>query len=321
MPKVSIIVPFYNVEKYIEKSLKSLVNQTLEEIEIILVNDGSKDDSYKIAKEFLQKYPDKVKYYEKPNGGLGDARNFGINYATGEYIAFLDSDDYVEPTMYEEMYNKAKQENCDMVECDFWWEYPEKKKEDIGVEYNTPKEMLVKSRVVAWNKIIKKEIYLGHPNARFSVGLRYEDIEGFYKILPYIKKVEFVRKPFIHYIQRKGSISQTQNKRNEEIFIVLENVINYYKENNIYDEFKEELEYVYTRYLLCSSFLRIVKIKDKEIKKNLLNRTWEQLNLKFPEWKQNKILNENKSLKNRYIKSVNRYTFKIYSHIFHMFAK
>ena len=117
MIKVSVIVPFYNVEKYIEKCLISLVNQTLKEIEIILVNDGSKDKSEKIAKEFEQKYPTKIKYYEKPNGGLGDARNYGIQYAIGEYIAFLDSDDYVEPTMYEEMYKKACNEHSDYVEC------------------------------------------------------------------------------------------------------------------------------------------------------------------------------------------------------------
>ena len=316
MPKVTIIVPFYNVEEYIEKCLNSLVNQTLEDIEIILVNDGSKDNSVKKAKEFQEKCPNKIKYYEKPNGGLGDARNYGINYATGEYIAFLDSDDYVEPTMYEEMYEQAKKENADMVECDFWWEYPNKKKEDIGLQYSNQKEMLEKARVVAWNKLIKTEIYKNHPDARFSVGLRYEDVEGFYKILPYINKVAFIRKPLIHYVQRQGSISNTQNKRNEEIFTVLENVINYYKKNNIYEEFKQELEYIYARYLLCSSFLRIVKIKDKDIRKELLNKTWENLNKNFPQWKNNKILNENKSLKNKYIKSVNKYTFKIYSCIF-----
>lgn len=316
MPKVSVIVPFYNVEKYIEKCLNSLVNQTLEEIEIILVNDGSQDNSEKIAKEFKEKYPQKIKYYEKTNGGLGDARNFGINYASGEYIAFLDSDDYVELSMYEEMYKMAKQEDADMVECDFWWEYPNKKKEDVGVTYVNQKEMLYKSRVVAWNKLIKREIYQNNPEARFSVGLRYEDIEGFYKILPYIKKVAFVRKCFIHYVQRQGSISNTQNRRNEEIFKVLENVINYYKEKGLYDEFKDELEYVYSRYLLCSSFLRIVKIKDKRIKQELLIKTWENLNSKFPNWKNNRILNNNKNMKNLYLRSVNKLTFKIYSLIF-----
>lgn len=316
MPKVSVIVPFYNVEKYIEKCLDSLVNQTLEEIEIILVNDGSQDNSEEKAKEFEKRYPNKIKYYKKANGGLGDARNFGIKYATGEYIAFLDSDDFVELTMYEEMYKKAKQENADMVECDFWWEYPNKKKEDIGNTYSNQKEMLYKSRVVAWNKLIKREIYEKYPEARFSVGLRYEDVEGFYKILPYIKKVVFVRKCFIHYIQRQGSISNTQNQKNEEIFTVLENVINYYKKNNLYNDFKEELEYVYARYLLCSSFLRIVKIKDKNIRKNLLNKTWENLNTNFPNWKNNKILNNTNSIKNLYIRSINKTTFKIYSLIF-----
>ena len=316
MVKVSIIVPFYNVEKYIEKCLTSLVNQTLEEIEIILVNDGSKDNSIKVAKDFEQKYPAKIRYYEKPNGGLGDARNFGIKFAKGEYIAFLDSDDYVEPTMYEEMYEMAIKEKSDMVECNFWWEYPNKKKEDIGVEYKNQNDMLLKARVVAWNKLIKKEIYEKHPEARFAVGLRYEDVEGFYKILPYINKVSFVRKPFIHYVQRNNSISNTQNKKNEEMFIVLDNVLNYYKEKNIYEKFEKELEYTYTRYLLCSSLKRISKIQEKQIRKDLLEKTWNELNTKFPDWKKNKMLNSNWSLKNMYIKSVNKMTFKFYAFIF-----
>lgn len=316
MVKVSIIVPFYNVEKYIEKCLTSLVNQTLEEIEIILVNDGSKDKSIKVAKDFEQKYPAKIRYYEKPNGGLGDARNFGIKFAKGEYIAFLDSDDYVEPTMYEEMYEMAIKEKSDMVECDFWWEYPNKKKDDRGVEYKNQNDMLLKARVVAWNKLIKKDIYGKHPEARFAVGLRYEDVEGFYKILPYINKVSFVRKPFIHYVQRNNSISNTQNKKNEEMFIVLDNVLNYYKEKNIYEKFEKELEYTYTRYLLCSSLKRISKIQEKQIRKDLLEKTWNELNTKFPDWKKNKILNSNWSLKNMYIKSVNKMTFKFYTFIF-----
>lgn len=108
MPKVSVIVPFYNVENYIEKCIKSLINQTLEDIEIILVNDGSKDNSINIAKKYAEKYPEKIVYLEKENGGLGDARNYGIPYAKGEYIAFVDSDDYVEKDMYKEMLKKHK---------------------------------------------------------------------------------------------------------------------------------------------------------------------------------------------------------------------
>lgn len=132
MIKVSIIVPFYNVENYIEKCLKSLVNQTLKDIEILLVNDGSKDGSEEIAKKFIETYPNKIVYFKKENGGLSDARNYAIPYAKGEYIAFLDSDDYVEPNMYEEMYNKAKEQTLDYVECDFLWEYPDKVLESKG---------------------------------------------------------------------------------------------------------------------------------------------------------------------------------------------
>ena len=158
MKKVSIIVPFYNVEEYIERSIKSLVEQSLEDIEIILVNDGSKDGSEEIAKEYKRKYPDKIVYLEKENGGLSDARNYALPYATGEYIAFLDSDDYVEEEMYEEMYVTAKMDKADIVECDYLWEYPEETIESKGRAYKDRKDMLLNARVVAWNKLIKKEI-------------------------------------------------------------------------------------------------------------------------------------------------------------------
>ena len=180
MRSVSVIVPFYNVENYIEKCLNTLVHQTLEDIEIILVNDGSQDRSMVVVKKFLEQYPDKITYLEKENGGLSDARNYAIPYAKGEYIAFLDSDDYVEKTMYKDMYELAKKEDSDMVECNFYWEYPDKKKEDIGVVYNGKKEMLEKVRVVAWNKLIKKEV-LEKSKVTFPKGYRYEDVEFTYK--------------------------------------------------------------------------------------------------------------------------------------------
>lgn len=311
MPKVSVIVPIYNVEGYIEKCLETLVNQTLDDIEIILVNDGSKDNSALIAKKYLEKYPEKIVYLEKENGGLSDARNYGMPYAKGEYIAFLDSDDYVEKDMYEKMYEIAKKENSDMVECDFYWEYPDKKKEDIGKIYSGKDEMLEKIRVVAWNKLIKREI-LEKTKIQFPKGYRYEDVEFTYKLIPYLEKVSFLKKPCIHYMQRQGSISNTQNERTKEIFDVLEHVIDYYKQNNFYEKYKNELEYVYIRYAFCSSLLRIVKIEDENIQEQLLQTTWENVNTKFPNWKKNPILKKNKSLKDLYLKTINKTTYKIY---------
>ena len=124
-PKISVIIPVYNVEGFIDRCIKSVVNQTLQDIEIIIVNDGSQDNSELVIKKYLNS--EKIKYFKKENGGLSSARNFGINCANGEYIAFLDSDDYIDSNMYEEMYRLAKKENADMVECDFVKEWEESK--------------------------------------------------------------------------------------------------------------------------------------------------------------------------------------------------
>ena len=320
MAKVTIIVPIYNVEKYLEKCLETLVSQTLQEIQIILVNDGTKDKSGEIAKKYQQKYPEKIIYLEKENGGLSDARNYGIPHATGEYIAFLDSDDYVELSLYEEMYNLAKTEKSDMVECDFIWEYPNKSKEDIGELYEGRKEMIEKVRVVAWNKLIKREI-LEKSQIYFPKGYRYEDVEFTYKLIPYLENVSFLKKPYIYYVQREGSIANSQNERTKEIFEVLEHVIEYYKEKGIYEEYKTQLEYIYTRYLLCSSLLRMVKIQDKKKRKELLNETWGKLNIKFPKWKENEILKNQKSVKNFYMRTVNKFTYDMYCKIFSLLSR
>ena len=315
MPKVSLIIPVYNVENYIEKCLNSVVNQTLKDMEVIIVNDGSKDSSKQKIQKYLEKYP-WIKYLEKENGGLSDARNYGMPYATGKYIAFLDSDDYVEETMYEEMYNIAEKENADMVDCDFVWEYPNRKRKDIGEIYKTKKEMIEKGHVVAWNKIIKREI-LEKTKIKFPVGLRYEDMEFFYKLVPYINKVSFIKKCFVHYVQRENSIANTQNVRTKEIFIILDNVISYYREKGLYDEYRDELEYIYVKFLLCSSLKRISKIAEKKERKQAQKETWDNINKKFPNWRKNPILKK-KNLKNLYIKSNNKVTFKIYCFFLHL---
>lgn len=314
MPKVSVIVPIYNVEKYLEKCINSLLSQTLEDIQIILVNDGSKDNSGNIAKEYEKNNKDRVIYVEKENGGLSDARNYGIKYATGDFIAFLDSDDYIEKNAYEEMYNKAIEENADYVECDFIWEFPNKIRVDKQYPYKNKKEMLSFVRVVAWNKLIKRQLIIDN-NLEFPKGLRYEDIEFTYKLIPFVNKFVYVDKPFIHYVQREGSIANVQNERTAEIFTVLDNVIEFYKKNNIYEKYRDELEYNYARYLLCSSLKRMCKIKDKTIREKLLTESWKRLNSNFPNWKENVILKTVNIGKNKYMRTVNKSTYKIYSKI------
>ena len=319
MPKVSVIVPVYNVGKYLTKCLESLVNQTLEDIEIIVVNDGSTDQSDEIIKKYKMQYPDKIVALEKENGGLSDARNFGLDFANGEYIAFLDSDDYVDKTLYEKMYKTAVEEKSDMVECDFYWTYPTQKKVDTRLPYHDKKDMIANARVVAWNKLYKREVLL-ESGILFSKGLRYEDVDFFYKLIPILSNISLIREPLIYYVQRENSIANTQTEKTKDIFKVLDNVLEYYKEKEIYETYKTELEYMYVRFLLCSSLMRMIKIKDKKVRKDLLNETIHRVYEYFPEWKNNRILKENKTPKNLYLRAVNKKNFKFCCKIFELIA-
>lgn len=314
MPKVSVIVPVYNTEKYLEKCLMSLAKQSLQDIEIIVVNDGSTDGSQNIIESFIKKYPDKFILVNKKNGGLSDARNYGMQYAKGEFLSFVDSDDYIDDSCLEEMYKKAKENNLELIECDFIWEFPEKSKIDIGREYKTKEDYFIFGRVLACNKLFKTDI-IKQNDLKFPNGMRYEDIEFFYKYISFIKKSGIVQKPFYHYVQRDSSIINVQNEKTEDIFKVLQNVVDFYKERGLFETNFENLEYLYIRLLLGSSFLRMVRIPDKKTRNRLLDKTICTLYGTFPNWRKNRFLKV-KSKKNIYYKTVNKFTYKIYKEIF-----
>lgn len=309
MAKISVIVPVYNVEKYIEKCLNSLVNQTFKDIEIIIINDGSTDSSEKIILQFLDKY-DNIKYFKKINGGLSDARNYGMEKATSKYIAFLDSDDYVEKTLYEKLYSRAEKENLDVVEADFIWEYENKKKTDNGKKLKDKWDILLYGRVVAWNKLYKRKII----EEKFPSGLRYEDVEFYYKLIPNISRYGLVSEPLIHYVQRSNSLSNNQNEKTADIFQIFKNVINFYKSNNLLEDYGNEVEYSVSRILLCSSLKRIFKIQDENLKKELIDKTFKFLSESFPHWRKNKYL-KSINFKNIYMRTLNKRTIKLYSKI------
>ena len=162
---VSVIVPVYNVEKYLDECLSSLVNQTLSDIEIIVVNDGTKDNSQSIIDHYVKQYPNKVISLIKENGGLGDARNYGIPYAKGEYLGFVDSDDIVHLEMYEKMFNKAKLENSDLVLCDleYFYETSNEKMVKEGlvqIENIDINKTAFLSPLFAWNKLYRRSLFI-----------------------------------------------------------------------------------------------------------------------------------------------------------------
>ncbi|WP_430840289.1 glycosyltransferase family 2 protein [Clostridium nigeriense] len=317
MVKVSIIVPVYNVEKYIRKCLESLVNQTLEDIEIIVVNDGSTDNSQNIIDEYASKFPHLLKSFIKKNGGLSDARNYGLSYCNGEYIGFVDSDDYIDIKMYEKMYSKAKDENSDIVVCDYNKVYNRKMKLVRAKKYVDKKNMFIDTLAAAWNKIYRREMIM-KSGVIFPKGLIYEDTEFFCKLIPYIKVASYVSEPFVYYIQRRGSIANTQGEKNAHIFRILENIINYYKENGLFKEYYSELEYLYIRIMLGSSMERICRIKDKKIRNELLKKTYDLIYKNFPNWKRNLYLNKIKSKRHLYMKSISKNNIYIFARIFNI---
>ena len=313
MIKGSVIVPVYNVYDYLDKCLTSLVNQTLEDIEIIVVNDGSKDNSQEIIDRYAKMDP-RIIPLKKKNGGLSDARNYGLSYAKGEYISFVDSDDYVDVTMLEKMYEKAKTEKCDLVECDCYWEYPDGRL--ILDRSSIVDGYFVDIRVMAWNKIYKRSL-LKKTKVLFPKGLQYEDICFCYQLLPYVEKIGSVPEGFYYYLQRDNSIANTANKRVREIYDILELVLRYYKEKDLYDVYYEELEYLIMKFILGRNFYRISALSDKSLRKQYLNEGYQMLVTNFPNWKKNKYLKKKKGLHHFYYRHLNKFFYCVSSVVFH----
>lgn len=311
MPKVSVIVPVYNTEEYLEKCLNSLVGQTLEDIEIIVVNDGSPDNSYLIIEKFVKLYPNKIIYINKPNGGMGDARNFGIKRATGEYIGFVDSDDYVEKEMFEELYDKAKTEKFDIVVSDAYMVYPDnKEKQEVGssVEQDTfdkleIKKIMIKIYPSPWNKIYKRELF---DSIEFKKGIWFEDTEILLRLIPEINSIGVLKKPYYNYLQRQNSITYTFNKKLYDLIDNMDGVIEYYKNKGIYEEYKDELEYLYVRYAFATFMKRLAKSKNKTLYKEGYEYAMKKVIDTFPKYKENKYLNIT-GLKGYYIKHFNKF--------------
>ena len=234
--KVSIIIPVYGVEKYISKCLESLVNQTLNDIEIIVVNDGTKDNSQKIIDKYVKKYPDKVKSFIKENGGQGSARNYGLKQANGDYIGYVDSDDYVELEMYEKLYNKAISDNLDIAICGNYnvsEDYKNKKVDLEFIKFEDNKINALFGKKAVWNKIYKKSIV---EKLEFRSKVWYEDFDFSIKAICSAKKIGYVNEPLYDYLLREGSTMNNSNViRNLEILDAFNEIVKDKKYKKYYD--------------------------------------------------------------------------------------
>ena len=260
--KVSIIIPVYNGEKYIQNCIDSVINQTYKNLEIIIVNDGSKDDTLSVLKKY--KTDKRIKIINKENGGLSSARNTGLKYVSGKYLMFLDSDDYLSLDAIEKMISASSVNNSDITICDFLVEYDDKTEIKKGLELN---QIDIKSALVsspsACNKIYKINVF----NVAFPLKKYYEDLGTIPIIISNCSKISYVDEALYHYIQRNGSImhQETYNRKLEDIFFILDRIYN----STVKTKYPQELEYIYVKHLLHDASLRFLNFNNNDAKKSL----------------------------------------------------
>lgn len=282
--KISIIVPVYNVQEYLEECINSLLGQTLKEIEIILVDDGSTDNSGKICDEYASKNK-KVKVFHQKNGGQSRARNEGIKYAQGEYIMFVDSDDYIVSNACEVLYTYALKNNVDIVWGDVVNDFDPKehnraKRFPSYLNVSTCRELLIEAMdvyaydIVPWLKIVRKNIFDLY-DLRFMDGCYYEDQEYTLR-MHLLENVTMMRVDFPFYYYRSNRADSTTNihnlKKGTDFIKVIHEMIKCIEKENLDSKIKDYAENVVAMaiYHLSSIFI-LMKKEDRKIILSLID--------------------------------------------------
>lgn len=250
MELVSIVVPIYNVEQYLEKCVESICRQTYENLEIILVNDGSPDQCGQMCEEYAKK-DNRIKVIHKKNGGLSDARNSGVKLATGKYLLFVDSDDYIAKDLVEKTVTVAEKNNCDMVLYDYYYVEPDNVEirstivpanKVISLEQE---HTLLLAATSACAKLFNREFYV-KANCPFPQGIYFEDLATTSIFFMRAKRVFYLKEPLYYYINRENSIMTGKNfeKSSHDKLVALEHILSAYKKEGKYEEYRQELEYL-----------------------------------------------------------------------------
>ncbi len=300
--KVSIIVPVYNVEKYLTQCMESLVNQTLKEIEIVVVNDGSPDNSIKILEKYEKKYPDLVKVFTTENRGVSHARNYALDRAVGEYIMFVDSDDFVELEMAEKLYNKAITDQNDMVMCARYNVYEIEGKKELkrkvmnifsmnqNFKMSERKFELVHASPFPWDKLYKRELLT---TIRFPEGIRFEDLVVAFEAAVMAENIGVLPEPLYNYRKTtQVGFLNSFSEATKDIVKAFKLLFDYMKENDLFETFEEELEYICTRHFFFryESFYTDGKKGQLQLKKDIINITQDFLDKEIPDWIHNHYL-------------------------------
>ncbi|MGI6010624.1 MAG: bifunctional glycosyltransferase/CDP-glycerol:glycerophosphate glycerophosphotransferase [Ruminococcus sp.] len=297
MCKVSIIVPVYNVERYLRNCMESLVNQTLDDIEIIAVNDGSPDNSLAILEEYEQQYKEKVKVFSIENHGVSYARNYGADHASGEYLLFVDSDDYIKSDMCEILYNKAKKDQNDVVLCGKMDIYESK----VGNQEERFYEMTTSSQNFSiqerpfelcwispfpWDKLVKRELFL---QIRFPENIRFEDLAYVLKMVCTAKNIGAVKDPLYCYRRTtQGGFLNSFSEATLDVVKAFDNIMEFMRSKGFDQLYQDELGFLCAKHFF---FRYLTLFNDRKenlaLKKKIIRETQKFLNENFPGWKEN----------------------------------
>ncbi|MBR3210704.1 MAG: glycosyltransferase [Bacilli bacterium] len=285
MSDISIIVPAYNAEKYIEKCLNSLIHQTKKELEFIIINDGSTDNTETVIKTFKDK---RIKYFKNKNQGIGKTRNFGIEKANSKYVMFLDSDDYLDKHACEKMYQKAESDSLDVVICDFYKEYSNGTIEEIKTPFfeNTSlKENpdIITEYLCPWAKLYTRKLIMDN-QIRFPEKLKYEDAPFVIEALVGAEKIGKVDECLNYYLIHGNSETTVRDRRCFDIIKIIDRIRNFTKDK---DYLKDKIDKLTVRILTNYTIQQRVQ-EDKRIGMEFIEEAFDYLEKEVPDYKNNK---------------------------------
>lgn len=312
--KLSVIIPVYGTEKYLKKCLESVLNAIDDNVEVIIINDGSPDNSEIIIEEYLARYPNVFQYYKKENGGLSDTKNYGLERCHGDFVIFLDSDDYIEPNMYTDMLQLAMKENADIVACDIFMDYEDGRAAEqvscrnygrTDVLYSILDTWLMPA---SWNKMIRRELYKG---LVFPKGLNNEDVAVTPIVLAKARKIVFTEKPYYHYLQRKGSIQNSGF--NEKRFVILDTVKLALDRMNDLSNDKRQMviNTLFLHQVLAMAMYPIREIKNLKERERLLTLYMDKIYDYFPNFMETPSFKELIQWGNKYVRAYRKKTLEL----------
>lgn len=318
-PEISVIIPVYNMEKYLAKCFDSVLTQDFDSFEIIAVNDGSTDKSLEIAQGYEAKYSDIIKVVTQKNKGLGGARNTGIEKASGKYLFFLDSDDSIKPGALKELYKEITDADADIAF--FGIDFVDENGKVITTVSQTDKDreivtlgersLIFAKDSYAWDKLYKRSLFVDN-DIKFPDKAWYEDLATEPKAVLNAEKLVILKKPYYNYLQREGSIMHNPNTdKNIDMITAVQSVISYYKERKAFEQYYSELEFLAVFHILVLCTLRVAGINPRH---PLLRQFYNFTKENFPNFKSNKYIDENLSFRYKliYAFSVRKIYFLIY---------